>query len=1006
WATIVASKKGWIFGIGNSFYWLVMFGLYAAAFYYGVVLIQTEHLESGNILSVFLCLLWGSMALGHAFPNLEAFGNARAAAVKVFEVIELHPLIDVSSPSGKKLENFRGVIEFRNVHFRYPARTEIKVLNGLNLKVNPGKQVALVGPSGCGKSTAIQLLQRFYDPEEGQILLDGNDIRDLNLKWLRDQIGVVSQEPVLFATTIAENIRYGCDGASQSQIEEAARQANAHDFISELPEGYDTLIGERGAQLSGGQKQRIAVARALVRNPRILLLDGATSALDYGSEAVVQAALEKAGVGRTTINVAQRLSTIRYADSIVSLTDGKKEEEGTHDELIVRDGLYAQLVKLQVGVVVEIVEADDAEAVEDAKLVKKVVTDSGMIRKLSVRTSLRKTKEGKENVKEEAAKEVKEKKDEEEEDEEEIKKAAKAASLKRLLRLNAPEWFHLLIGIVFSTICGLTYPSLAIIVFSLTDPDEQLRRAVTLTIIFAAIGVALAILRVALNVSFAKSGAALISRLRSMAFKSILRQDMSFFDSSENQVGTLTTRLANDAALVQGATGSKIGSLLEAVSTMVASLVVAFVFGWKLALVILAFFPVIVIAGTVQGKVIAGSAQSEKSQLQEAGKICSEAVDNIRTIASINREDIFINKLENLMNEYKSMGLKTSQLLGITYALATSIQFFAIAASFHYGTTLVADGEMVFYYVFRVFIAIVFGGAAVGRQSSFSVDYTKGKVAAGRIFTLIDLEPKIDLDKPGETLANYTGQVGVRSVVFYYPTRPTVPVLNELTVAVEPGQTLALVGGSGCGKSTVLQLLQRFYDPHDGAMTIEGRNLRQINLRWFRQQLGIVSQEPTLFDGSIASNIAYGDNTREVPMDEIIAAAKAANVHTFIHELPRGYDTSVGDKSTQLSRGQKQRIAIARALVRRPKVLLLDEATSALDTESERIVQEALDKAREGRTCIVIAHRLTTIQNADKIAVINLGRVQEIGTHSELVKKQGAYYTLLMAQGGGHSKKE
>nr|KAG5689387.1 hypothetical protein BaRGS_017671 [Batillaria attramentaria] len=764
-ATKVASKKGLVFGLGTSFFWVIIFCAFAVAFYYGVVLIQTEGFSPGNILVV---------------------------------------------------------------------------LNGLSLTVNPGQHVALVGASGCGKSTAIQLLQRFYDPEQGQVTVDGHDVRDLNLKWLRDQIGVVSQEPVLFAATIAENIRYGRDGVTQSEIETAAKEANAHDFVVQLPQGYDTLIGERGAQLSGGQKQRIAIARALVRNPRILLLDEATSALDHESEAVVQAALEKAEVGRTTIVIAHRLSTIRYADSIVSLSHGQKEEEGTHDELIARDGLYAQLVKLQtnaesetgedIGFLQIVEDDDDDEIADDDHLLKKVFlrslsAGSGRSRSLSIRSSTR-GKKGKDKDKDKG--------DNKKEDKDSTKEETpvQEASVKRLLRLNSPEWLQILVGTVFSAFCGLSHPSFAFImsefigVFSLTDKDEQTEKAIMLALIMVAIGIAVSIMRLTLSVCFAKSGSALTARLRSMAFKAVLKQDMSFFDSAENQVGTLTTRLANDAALVQGATGSKIGSLLEAVSTMAASLTIAF--------------------------------------------------------------------------------------------------------------------------------------------------------------------------------ANYTGQVGVRSVVFHYPTRPTVPVLNELTVAVEPGQTLALVGGSGCGKSTVLQLLQRFYDPDAGAMTIDGRDLRQMDLRWFRQQLGIVSQEPTLFDGSIASNIAYGDNTREVPMADIIAAARAANIHSFIDSLPQGYDTSVGDKGTQLSGGQKQRIAIARALIRRPKVLLLDEATSALDTESERVVQEALDKAREGRTCIVIAHRLTTIQNADRIAVINHGRVQEIGTHSQLVTRQGAYYRLLQTQ--NHSR--
>ncbi|KAI0209152.1 ATP-dependent translocase ABCB1 [Lamellibrachia satsuma] len=300
---------------------------------------------------------------------------------------------------------------------------------------------------------------------------------------------------------------------------------------------------------------------------------------------------------------------------------------------------------------------------------------------------------------------------------------------------------------------------------------------------------------------------------------------------------------------------------------------------------------------------------------------------------------------------------------------------------------------------FRVFGGIMFGAKSAGQATSFAPDYGKAKTAAARVLALLDRRSQIDTYADvGAKPATVSGAIQFDDVEFRYPSRPTVAVLRGMSFTVEPGTTVALVGTSGCGKSTTTQLLERFYNPTRGAALVDGRRLGEYNIAWLRAQIGLVSQEPGLFNCSIAENIAYGDNSREVPMNEITEAARQANIHNFIVSLPQGYETNVGDKGVQMSGGQKQRIAIARALVRNPKILLLDEATSALDTESEKVVQDALDKAQKGRTSIVIAHRLSTIQNADSICVMRDGRVIEVGTHSQLVTKQGTYYDLNMRQ--------
>uniref|UniRef100_A0A8B9V3A5 Uncharacterized protein n=1 Tax=Anas zonorhyncha TaxID=75864 RepID=A0A8B9V3A5_9AVES len=332
--------------IGVAFF--LIYASYALAFWYGTTLILSDDYTIGNVFTVFFSILLGAFGVGSSAPSMEAFANARGAAYAIFSIIDNEPQIDSSSNAGYKPDHVKGTVEFKNVYFNYPARPDIQILKGLNLKVNCGQTVALVGGSGCGKSTTVQLIQRFYDPKEGTITIDGQDIKTLNVRYLREIIGVVNQEPVLFATTIAENIRYGREDVTMEEIEKATKEANAYDFIMKLPKKFETVVGERGAQLSGGQKQRIAIARALVRNPKILLLDEATSALDTESESVVQAALDKIRKGRTILVIAHRLSTVRNADLIAAFENGVITEQGTHDELMEQKGVYYKLVNMQV----------------------------------------------------------------------------------------------------------------------------------------------------------------------------------------------------------------------------------------------------------------------------------------------------------------------------------------------------------------------------------------------------------------------------------------------------------------------------------------------------------------------------------------------------------------------------------------------------------------------------------------------------------------------------------
>lgn len=989
---------------------------YGLAFWMGARFLTSGETDLAHILTIIMAVMIGAFSFGNIGPNVQHFVAGIAAGAKIFATIDRDSPLDPESDAGEKLEKLEGNLELRNIKHIYPSRPEVVVMNDVNLSIPAGKTTALVGASGSGKSTIVGLVERFYDPVGGQVLLDGRDLSTLNLRWLRQQVALVQQEPVLFSLSIKDNIRNGLIGSKfeheseeekTRRIEEAAKKANAHDFIMALPQGYDTPVGERGFLISGGQKQRVAIARAIVSDPRILLLDEATSALDTKSEGVVQKALDAAAVGRTTIVIAHRLSTIRDADNIVVMKEGRIVEQGTHSDLLETNGAYAALVaaqRLQKSQEPEPSDDEKAAAATEAELDKSASRQSAA----STRNSIDPADERPGLARNTSTKSVSSKVLAEKGQEGEVKYSLWTL-IKFIASFNKSEWHFMVLGLIFNIIAGAMQPVQGVFfaksIVALSQPlsrGAQIRKDVDFwALMYLMIAFIQLLAMWTQGVSLAICSERLVHRARDMAFRHFLRQDIAFFDKDENSTGALTSFLSTEATHLSALSGATLGVILSCTSTVLVAIIVSLAIGWKLALVCMCALPVILGTGYLRFKILAKfTAIAQKAYKKSAGYAC-EHTNAIRTVASLTIENEIYEDYRRQLDEQIKESLKSNLKNSVWYAASQSFMFLAIALGFWYGGTLISSGEYTLFQFFLVYSEIIFGTQSAGTVFSFAGDMSKARNAANELRKLWDRKPTIDpWSTDGEKAEYVEGHVEFRDVHFRYPTRPDVPVLRGLNITVKPGQYVALVGASGCGKSTTIALMERFYDPLAGGVFIDGREISSLELNDYRSHIALVSQEPTLYQGTIKENILLGlgsADIREVSDERIIQACKDANIYEFIISLPDGFATHVGQKAALLSGGQKQRIAIARALLRNPKVLLLDEATSALDSESEKVVQAALDKAAKGRTTIAVAHRLSTIQAADCIYVIDRGVAVESGTHQELMKIKGGRYGELVS---------